>query len=201
MKFKSLAYLSLVAGATFSTSVMAQAQGQIVFQGIISAGTCTSTVNSQGTGNAVIAIPTIQLSQFGPPGAPATTPPVPFTINLENCAPGVTPYARFYVSTPDALSTVQTGHIANRASYPAPATGVDLLLSVNHAGGYFALASDSETTAKTQPRYDNDPVVTVGSDGTAELRYYARYRRHPAGGSPLTAGAFYAEVNYLINYD
>jgi len=192
MKIKTLAGLSLVAAAVCGTSVMAQ--GHVVFQGTVSAGTCSSKINGQGSG-------ALQVSEFSTSGAglvPGSG--VTFTIDLDGCNPGVKPYARFYAFGSTPLSSVYPGLFANRASVPAPAQGFDLRLHVNHSSGALAAGSASSAQAASEPRYDYDPIVTADASGHAKLTYRGGYIRHPAP-AQVTAGAFYTEVGYVINYD
>jgi len=201
MKLENMTYLSLAVGVAFSAAfgTSALAQHTISFSGSATQNTCVAQLNGAGSGGGAVNVGTVKAEQFSSNFSPSAKAPVTFTINLSNCAAGARPYAYFYSPGKVSVGYSNDSVLLNQTVPITGGTGPE------HLGLQILLNNDARTPVSfgntipsSPPRHSGDPVVTVGSAGTATLTYHARYWR---GNGAVTAGSFATDASYVINYD
>ncbi|MHC1671872.1 fimbrial protein [Stenotrophomonas maltophilia] len=169
--------------ALMATPVAATAaDGTITFSGKIIDKTCT--VATSGGKNFTVNLPSVSKSSLGATGEVAGR--TPFAINLTKCSAGnVATYFE-----PGSTVDFNTGRLLNQASANA-ATNVQLqLLGSNNQ--VLPIKAAGAGQAQT-----NSQWVTVGTDGSADLNYYAEYYAAAAA----TPGDVTSSVKYTIIYN
>ncbi|OBU48029.1 fimbrial protein [Stenotrophomonas maltophilia] len=158
------------------------ADGTITFNGKVTDKTCT--ISTPGGKDFAVTLPTVSRSALAAAGAVAGR--TPFAISLTACSEGSV--ATYF--EPGSTVDFDSGRLINQASANA-ATNVQLqLLGSNNQFLGIRAASAGQPQANSQ-------WVTVGSDGSAVLNYFAEYYATAAA----TAGDVTSSVKYTIIYN
>ncbi|WP_316156560.1 fimbrial protein [Cupriavidus sp. BIC8F] len=168
-------------GAQFAHAATTNADGQITFNGQITAQTCTINGNGTGSKNFAVTLPTVSASTLAQAGD--TAGQTPFYIALTNCTPNTGNVHTYFEAGPTTDTT--TGNLIVDAG---GATNVQIRL-LN--GG----TDNSPIKAGFTDAAQNSGVVAINS-GSATLPYYAQYYATGAA----TAGAANSTVMYSIAY-
>lgn len=182
MKRKIIACAAILS-ATFAGAAMAY-DGTITFSGKIVTQTCTVNTNDK---NLTVILPTVSTTTLKDQSATAGL--TPFSIHLTGCtasqngAQNVKAYFE-----PSSNIDVNTHNLINTA-VQSKADNVQIQL-LNSNGTSTILLGEGEGGQDVQ-------TETIGSDGSATLRYMAQY--YATGKS--TAGDVKATVNYTIAYE
>ena len=156
------------------------ADGTITFNGKVTDKTCT--ISTPGGKDFAVNLPTVSKNTLAVAGNVAGR--TPFAINLTKCSAGnVATYFE-----PGSTVDFNTGRLLNQASANA-ATNVQLLGSNNQVLAIKAAGAGQPQT--------NSQWVTVGTDGSADLNYYAEYYATAAA----TPGDVTSSVKYTIIYN
>lgn len=156
------------------------ADGTITFNGKVTDKTCT--ISTPGGKDFSVNLPTVSKNTLAAAGNVAGR--TPFAINLTKCSAGnVATYFE-----PGSTVDFNTGRLLNQASANA-ATNVQLLGSNNQVLPIKAAGAGQAQT--------NSQWVTVGTDGSADLNYYAEYYATAAA----TPGDVTSSVKYTIIYN
>ncbi|RTQ87500.1 MULTISPECIES: fimbrial protein [Stenotrophomonas] len=158
------------------------ADGTITFTGKVTDKTCT--IATTGGKDFEVKLPTVSKSNLDATGAVAGR--TPFSINLTQCAPGkVATYFEPGTTVDFSSGRLNIGGGANAA------TNVQVQL----------LGSNSQflpiKAAGSGQAQENSQWADVGSDGSANLGYYAEYYATDAA----TAGDVNTSVKYTIVYN
>ncbi|MBD3741312.1 MAG: type 1 fimbrial protein [Stenotrophomonas sp.] len=158
------------------------ADGTITFNGKVTDKTCT--ISTPGGKDFSVNLPTVSKNTLAAAGNVAGR--TPFAINLTKCSAGnVATYFE-----PGSTVDFNTGRLLNQASANA-ATNVQLqLLGANNQ--VLPIKAAGAGQAQT-----NSQWVTVGTDGSADLNYYAEYYATAAA----TPGDVTSSVKYTIIYN
>jgi major type 1 subunit fimbrin (pilin) len=159
------------------------ADGTITFNGKVTDKTCT--ISTPAGKDATYTLPTVSRTSLAATGATAGR--TPFAINLSKCSAGnVATYFE-----PGATVDFNTGRLLNQAAVANSAKNVQIqLLGDNNTFLPVLAAGVGNAQANSQ-------WVTVGTDGTANLNYYAEYYATAAA----TAGDVTTSVKYTIIYN
>jgi len=168
--------INLIAALMLAAAPLAAnaADGTITFNGKVTDKTCT--ISTPGGKDFAVTLPTVSKNTLATTGAVAGR--TPFAINLTKCSAGnVATYFE-----PGSTVDFNSGRLVNQASANA-ATNVQLHLPIKAAGAGLAQT--------------NSQWVTVGTDGSADLNYYAEYYATAAA----TPGDVTSSVKYTIIYN
>ncbi|WP_237388359.1 fimbrial protein [Xenorhabdus sp. Sc-CR9] len=182
MQLNKLSVMAMVIGVLSSTSVMAVSSGTITFQGEVLATTCNVVLDSRGSADGTVSLPSALLSDLDSDGKVAGE--TGFTLNLTGC---VQPSHRLDSPVPFAYfsSSDSSKRLANKKVGGAANVEIELLDSNRNA---------IEINDIIQQRTKAAPATMTS--GAGKLQYYARYR---ATGT-ATAGAITSTVSYNIQY-
>ncbi|MDT3501605.1 fimbrial protein [Stenotrophomonas maltophilia] len=160
------------------------ADGTITFNGKVTDKTCT--ISTPGGKDFAVTLPTVSKNTLATAGAVAGR--TPFAINLTKCSAGnVATYFE-----PGSTVDFNSGRLINQASANA-AGNVQLQLQLLGSNNQFLPVK----AAGTGLAQDNSQWVTVATDGTANLNYYAEYYATAAA----TPGDVTSSVKYTIIYN
>ncbi|MGH8785199.1 MAG: fimbrial protein [Cupriavidus necator] len=177
--FAALIVAGAAMGAQFAHA--ANADGQITFNGQITAQTCTINGNGTGSKNFAVTLPTVSASTLAQAGD--TSGQTPFYIALTNCTPNTGNVHTYFEAGPTTDTT--TGNLIVDGG---GATNVQIRL-LN--GG----TNNTPIKAGFADPAQNSTVYSINS-GAAKLEYYAQY--YATG--QATAGAANSTVMYSIAY-
>ncbi|HFI4297142.1 TPA: fimbrial protein [Escherichia coli] len=182
MKIKVIALATFVS-AVFAGSTMAY-DGTITFTGKVVAQTCTVNTSDK---DLAVTLPTVATSSLKDNAA--TSGLTPFAIRLTGCATGMNSAqsVKAYFE-PSSNIDLATHNLKNTAT-PTKADNVQIQL-LNSNGTSTILLGEADNGQDVQSE-------TIGSDGSATLRYMAQY--YATGQS--TAGDVKATVHYTIAYE
>lgn len=176
--------INLIAALMLAAAPLAAnaADGTITFNGKVTDKTCT--ISTPGGKDFAVNLPTVSKNTLATAGAVAGR--TPFAINLTKCSAGnVATYFE-----PGSTVDFNSGRLVNQSSANA-ATNVQLqLLGSNNQ--FLPIKAAGAGLAQT-----NSQWVTVGTDGSADLNYYAEYYATAAA----TPGDVTSSVNYTIIYN
>lgn len=177
---KSALISSLVAAgilATVSANAVAS-DGTITFNGELTSATCDVGVNSTGSANATVTLPTLSTGSLASTGTTAGA--TSFTIDLSSCTDLTTSAYAYFESGANVDTT--TGRLNNNGT----ATNVEVQLK-DSSGSTIEIGSSNQSTS---------PVAESLSSGSATLAYSAEYYATGAAG----AGTVSTSVTYSIEY-
>jgi major type 1 subunit fimbrin (pilin) len=164
--------------AVFTGNSAYASDGTILFNGAVTAATCTVAVNG-GTANGTVTLPTVSSTKLGASGQTAGA--TAFVINLTACTTGKTVNAFFEAGTTvDPL----TGNLINGGT---PLSNVEVQLLTAAAA---PIAIGTTTQAK-------DTNINTTTTPAANLNYVAQY--FATGAS--VAGPVTSSVTYSITYN
>ncbi|CAN7722540.1 Major fimbrial subunit SMF-1 [compost metagenome] len=169
-------------GAQFAHAAT-NADGQITFNGQITAQTCTINGNGTGSKNFTVTLPTVSASTLAQAGD--TAGQTAFFIALTNCTPNSGNVHTFFEAGPTTDST--TGNLIVDAG---GASNVQIRLLNGGSGPANPIKAGFTDAAQ------NSTVYPINS-GSATLPYYAQYYATGAA----TAGAANSTVMYSISYE
>jgi major type 1 subunit fimbrin (pilin) len=155
------------------------ADGQITFNGQITAQTCSISGNGQGP-NFTVTLPTVSTSALTSPGVSAGR--TPFNIALTNCSPTSGNVATYF--EPGVTVDSTTGQLLNATG---TATNVEVAL----------LNNDTSQIMLGQAQASQNSETVAIASGAAELKYFAQY---VAVGGSATAGSVDTTVLYSMSY-
>lgn len=180
MRKNTLLAVLLLAAAPLAANA---ADGTITFNGKVTDKTCT--ISTPGGKDPTYTLPTVSRTSLSAAGATAGR--TPFAINLTKCSAGnVATYFE-----PGATVDFATGRLINQAAAANSAKNVQVqLLGSNNS--FLPVLAVGAGNAQL-----NSQWVTVGTDGSANLNYYAEYYATAAA----TAGDVTTNVRYTIIYN
>lgn len=163
-----------------SSSAFSADGGTITFNGNVTDVTCEASVDGVGSGDGVVNLPNVNVSQLASQGA--TAGETPFTIDVADCtALGAGTVTAFFQS---GSNVDASGYLNNTGS----ATGVGIKLMT----GTGTNLTDIEVGSATQAQ-----ATALNSNG-GSLYYSAAY---VVTGSAATAGDVASTVKYVLDYN
>lgn len=180
MKKAIIASLVVMGMGLSASTVSAAPIGTITINGELTASTCKVTVDDSATGDSIVTLPKLPISQLAKAGqfAGATS----FVMHLTNCTPTDSKVRAYFESgsTVDAA----TGRLNNTLTTGAKNVQIQLL----NAADVVLEAGNASQRANT---------ATPLNSGAADLVYQARY--YATGTS--TVGKVASSVTYSIDYE
>ncbi|MCX2757771.1 fimbrial protein [Vibrio sp. Sgm 22] len=186
MKYQNKTQLLVTVLLPFFVLNSAQAsQGQITFNGLVTASTCTVSVDGQG-GDSIITLPTVDAANLA--NAADTAGRTTFSIELSGCtmstSPADTQVTAFFESGPNV--DFATGRLNN--------SGVATNVQLQILDGNQSVITVGDSSQLTDNYYQT--IAGTSGTGTATLNYSVEY--YATGQS--TAGTVSSSVVYSMNY-
>lgn len=180
MKNTIIATLTVIGLGLSATAVSAAPAGTITINGELTASTCKIAVDDSSTGDAVVNLPKLPITQLAKAGeyAGATS----FVMHLTGCTPS-SAKVRAYFESGSAVDAA-TGRLNNTLTDGAKNVQIQLL---NDSDVVLAAGNDSQ----------RDNTATTLSSGAADLVYQARYYATGA----TSAGKVASSVTYSLDYE
>lgn len=157
--------------------------GTITFQGQVTAATCSV---ASGQEDQTVVLPSVQIADFETMGDTAGA--TPFTINLTNCAAGMSDDTAVTAYFLNGTNVNEEGRLINNG------TAKDV--SIQLSGSQDAPINIGSGAGMTDSALGNLPEADL-SDGTTTLNYQARYY---AENDSVGAGSVQTSVEYVLRY-
>ncbi|NTZ88383.1 type 1 fimbrial protein [Burkholderia metallica] len=182
-KLSNMVAASVVAFTAIVPGVSHAADGTIGFDGEVTSQTCTINGNGSGSNNFTVTLSKVSTTALKKDGDYAQR--TPWNIALTNCTPNSGNVTVYFEPGPTVDFT--TGRLKNSTG-SGFATNVEVGL-LNSSFQPITLGND--------PKSQGVDTATIGSDGSALLKFYSQY---VATGGAASAGKVQTSVMYTLNF-